>query len=54
MYEISNKCHKGLVKTLVALLPLIKGNDVKEAELRRRVKLLIRELNSKKPLPNTT
>ena len=54
MYEISNKCHKGLVKTLVTMLPLIQGDTVKEAELRRKVKLLIKELSSKKPLPNTT
>lgn len=54
MYEISNKCHKGLVKTLVTMLPLIQGNTVKDAELRRRVKLLIRELGKKKPLPNST
>lgn len=54
MYEISNKCHKGLVKTLVTMLPLIHGNTVKDAELRRKVKLLIRELEKKKPLPNST
>lgn len=54
MITISNKCHKGLIKTLVAVLPCIKGNDVKDAELRRQVLLLIRELKRKKPLPNTT
>lgn len=54
MIEISNKCHKGLVKTLVAMLPLIKGDTVRDAELRRRVKLLIKELSNKKPLQNTT
>lgn len=54
MYEISNKCHKGLVKTLVTMLPLIQGDSVKDKEMRRRVKLLIRELEKKKPLPNST
>lgn len=54
MIEISNKCHKGLIKTLVTLLPYIKGNRVKDAELRRKVSLLIRELNRKTPLPDTT
>ena len=54
MYKISNKCHQGLIKTLVALSPLIQGNTVKDAELRRKVKLLIRELSKKKPFPNTT
>lgn len=54
MYEISNKCHKGLVKTLVKMLPLIQGDSVKDKELRRKVKLLIRELEKKKPLPNST
>lgn len=54
MIEISNKCHKGLIKTLVAMLPLIQGDSVKDAEMRRKVKLLIRELGRKKPLPNTT
>lgn len=54
MVEISNKCHQGLIKTLVALSPLIQGNTVKDAELRRKVKLLIRELMKKKPLPNST
>lgn len=54
MIEISNKCHKGLIKTLVAVLPLIQGDTVRDAELRRRVKLLIKELSNKKPLQNTT
>ena len=54
MYEISNKCHKGLVKTLVTMLPLIQGSETKDAELRRKVKLLIKELSKKKPLPTTT
>lgn len=54
MITISNKCHKGLIKTLVAVLPCIKGDTVKDAELRRKVKLLIRELERKKPLPDTT
>ena len=54
MYEISNKCHKGLIKTLVTMLPLIQGDTVRDAELRRKVKLLIRELGKKKPLPNST
>lgn len=54
MIEISNKCHKGLIKTLVAMLPLIQGDNVKDKELRRKVQLLIRELSRKKPLPSTT
>lgn len=54
MYKISNKCHQGLIKTLVALSPLIQGDKVADAELRRKVKLLLRELRSKKPLQNTT
>lgn len=54
MYKISNKCHQGLIKTLVALSPLIQGDKVADAELRRKVKLLIRELRSKKPLQNIT
>ena len=54
MYKISNKCHKGLVKTLVTMLPLIQGDTVKDAELRRKVQLLIRELNRKNPLPDST
>lgn len=54
MVEISNKCHQGLIKTLVALSPCIKGDTVKDKEMRRRVKLLIRELSKKKPSPNTT
>ena len=55
MYKISNKCHKGLVKTLVKMLPLIpEGDNVKDAELRRKVQLLIRELNRKTPLPDST
>lgn len=54
MYEISNKCHKGLIKTLVTMLPLIQGDTVRDAEMRRKVKLLVRELSRKKPLPNTT
>lgn len=54
MIEISNKCHKGLIKTLVAMLPLIQGDSVKDKELRRKVKLLLRELMSKKPVSNST
>lgn len=54
MYKISNKCHKGLVKTLVTMLPLVQGDTVKDAELRRKVQLLIRELNRKTPLPDST
>lgn len=55
MITISNKCHKGLIKTLVAVLPYLKGDDtVKDAELRRKVRLLIRELTRKNPLPDTT
>ena len=54
MVEISNKCHQGLIKTLVALSPLIQGDTVRDAEMRRKVKLLIRELRSKKPLPSIT
>lgn len=54
MITISNKCHKGLIKTLVTMLPLIQVDSVKDAELRRKVQLLIRELNRKTPLPDTT
>lgn len=53
MYEISNQQREELLKLLAALQAL-PGKDTKTCNIKRRALILIRKLEQKKRLSNTT